>query len=36
MLDQILHIILLGKFQIKENFDKLHLIIPQMLTLQTL
>ena len=30
------HFVLLGKFQIKENFNKLSLIIHQILTLKTL
>ena len=34
MLDQIQHTILLWKFQTKENFDKLHLIIHEILTFQ--
>ena len=36
MLDYIQHIILLRKFQVKENFSKLFLIIYQILTSETL
>ena len=36
LLDQLLGTILLREFQTNENFNKLHLIIHQILTLKTL